>query len=74
MLKSQDTVIAVLRPRGYKSTFMMESNPQTNSIKIFEFERSALEKMNDVLNWAEEVIEKRIAHYKIEYKWRTELC
>jgi hypothetical protein len=37
MLKSQDTIIAILRPKNFRSTFMMESNPQNRLINIFEF-------------------------------------
>jgi hypothetical protein len=66
MLKNQDTIMAILRPVGFKSTSMMESNPKTDSIKIFEFEHTALERMNEVVKW-----EENIAHYKMEYKWRS---
>ena len=40
MLKSQDTIMAILRPVGFKSTSMMESNPKTDSIRTFEFEHT----------------------------------
>ena len=71
MLKSQDTIMAILRPVGFKSTSMMESNPKTDSIRTFEFEHTPLERMNEAVKWAEKVIEENIAHYKTEYKWRS---
>lgn len=45
---------------------MMVPNPKTDSIKIFEFEQKALEKMNDVIDWAE-----RVTNYNVIYEWRN---
>ena len=39
MLKSQDTIIAILRPKAYRSTFMMDSHPLSRLVKAFEFEK-----------------------------------
>jgi hypothetical protein len=70
MLKSQETVIAVLRPKAYRSTFMMDSHPQSGLIRSFEFEKSPLERMADVIVWAEEIVKKNEEYYNNEYEWR----
>jgi hypothetical protein len=73
MLKCQDTVIAILRPKGYRSTFMMDSHPQSSLVTSFEFERSPFDRMGDVIKWAETVVKKNEAYYNEEYEWRKEV-
>jgi hypothetical protein len=71
MLKNLEIIIAILRPIGYLSTFMMEFNPKTEYIKVFEFEDTALERMDDVVKWAEKITNENVSNYKTKYLWRS---
>lgn len=57
MLKELDTIIAILHPQGYRSTSMLESYAQSDFIKSFEFESSPLDRMIEVITWAETVVQ-----------------
>jgi hypothetical protein len=50
---------------------MMEFNPKTDLIKIFEFEHTPLERMDDAVNWAEKLTDENVANYKMKYWWRS---
>jgi hypothetical protein len=71
MLKNEETIIAILRPTRYQSTSMMEFNPKTDLIKIFEFKHTPLEIMNDAVIWAEKLTDENVANYKMKYWWRS---
>jgi hypothetical protein len=67
ILKAQDTIFAMLRPRSGGSTSMIGHEPMvnTNIIKVFEFEHAPLEVLKQATLWAEEVAAKRDAEYKL---------
>jgi len=73
-LKSQRTVTAVIRPRGKGSTYMIgdESAVDFNFIKTFEFDRDPSEIIEDVVQWAEILVQRRISEYGKLYPWRQE--
>lgn len=58
-LKSVGAILAVLRPKGRGSTYMIEAE-RSPDIKIFEFKSSPLEKLDTVMTWAEEMVEEKI--------------
>jgi hypothetical protein len=63
-LKSVGTTFAVLRPKGKGSTSMIERE-RSPDIKVFEFNRSPLEKLDNVMTWAEKMVkEKLVLHRK----------
>ena len=64
--------MAILRPRGFKSTSMMESHPKSKLIKIFEFRESPIEIMDDVIKWAEKVTEENKSYYNKAYRWKKD--
>jgi hypothetical protein len=72
MLKSQDTVIAILRPIGFRSTFMMESYPKSHLIKTFEFKLTPLEVIEEVIKWAEMITKYNENYFNKKYVWRRE--
>lgn len=62
ILKQQRTILAVLRQKGKGSTFMIgDDTVDINFIKIFEFEVSPIECLEKVMQWAQSVIDSRIA-------------
>ena len=72
MLKNQDTIIAILRPRGFKSSFMMDVHHKLKLIKIFEFKETPEERINDILRWAEILTSANEKHYNRKYTWRKD--
>ena len=64
-LKSVGAILAVLRPKGRGSTYMIEAE-RSPDIKIFEFKSSPLEKLDTVLTWAEEMVEEKIKLHRKE--------
>ncbi len=72
-LKENRVILALLRPKGKASTYMIgnESIVDINYICIFEFEKSTLEVINAAIKWAEELVKKRIKKYKEVYPWRN---
>ena len=72
MLKSQDSIIAILRPRGFRSTFMMESHPKSHLIKTFEFKVTPLEVIDKVIKWAERITKYTENQFNKNYVWRKD--
>jgi len=72
MLMWQRNVLAVLRPKGRRSTYMIGDahGVDVNHIKEFEFEQSPLECLDEAIQWAEMFIQLRIDFYEINYPWR----
>ena len=72
LLKEQRTILALLRPRGSGSTFMIgdDSLVDVNFIKVFEFEKTPLEVISPVIDWAEGVVGGRANAYDANYPWR----
>jgi len=72
ILKSQGSVLALLRPVGGRSTYMMGNNHFTdvNFINLFEFEQTALHCLDDAVAWAEEFVAERGVTYDALYPWR----
>jgi hypothetical protein len=50
---------------------MMEFNPKTDLINVFEFKNTPLERVDDAVNWAERVTDENVANYKMKYRWRS---
>jgi hypothetical protein len=61
ILKSQEKVVAVLRPQSGGSTSMMghESLVNRNDIEFFEFDTTPLEVVDEAVTWAESIVNKR---------------
>jgi hypothetical protein len=72
MLRGQRTILALLRPRGSGSTYMIgdDSLVDVNFIKLFEFEKTPLEVISPVIEWAEGLVRGRAAAYDANYPWR----
>jgi hypothetical protein len=72
LLKDGRVVLALLRQKGEFSTRMIGDEPlvDMNYIRIFEFETSPLEVIDEAIAWAEEVVKKRINAYGKLYPWR----
>jgi len=70
--KDGRVVLALLRQKGKSSTSMIGDEPlvDINYIRIFEFEASPLEVVDDAIAWAEELVKKRIDAYGKLYPWR----
>jgi hypothetical protein len=73
MLLSQKTVLALLRPSERGSTWMIGDDPSVdvNYIRVLPFVTSLLEKLDDAIAWAEELIRQRSGEYNKTYPWRT---
>lgn len=71
-LKGERVIMAFLRPKGKGSTYMIgdDSIVEINYIKIFEFEISPLQTLDDAVAWAEEFIGKKIEALRDAYPWR----
>lgn len=70
-LKSERVILAFLRPKGKGSTYMIgDDDVEVNHIKLFEFETSPLEVLDDAIAWAEEFVGKKIKALREKYPWR----
>ena len=71
-LKNQRTILALLRPKGKGSTYMIGDEHLTDFryIKLFEFEKSPLEIIDAAIEWAENLVGERIKNYEVAYPWR----
>jgi hypothetical protein len=72
ILKSQSSVLALLRPAGGGSTYMIGDNhlADVNFISLFEFEETPLHCLDDAVAWAEEFVAHRATTYDPLYPWR----
>ena len=72
ILKSQRSILALLRPRGRGSTFMIGDDPivDTNHIAVFEFDHTPLAKVDEAIEWAEAIAKTREDGYGAAYPWR----
>jgi hypothetical protein len=58
-LKTEEILLALLRPEGEGSTFMAgHEHKMDGYISKFQFENSALETLDDVVEWAEDQIDE----------------
>jgi hypothetical protein len=71
-LGTERVVLAFLRLKGKGSTYMIgdDSLVERNNIKLFEYESSPLQSLDDAIVWAEEFIGKKIIALKDAYPWR----
>jgi hypothetical protein len=69
MLLTQKTLLALLRPPGRGSTSMIGDDPlvDVNHVKAFPFATSPLEKLEDSIAWAEDMIRQRSDAYNQLY-------
>lgn len=74
-IKSVRAILALLRPKGSGSTYMIGDEQVTdiNYINIFEFQHSPLEVINDAITWAEKLVAARIKGYEKAYPWRRKI-
>jgi len=72
ILKDQRTILALLRPKGKGSTYMIgdECLADFNYINLFEFEKSPLEVIDAAIDWVEKFVKKRVESYETFYPWR----
>lgn len=72
-LKTQRTILALLRQKGKASTYMIgdEHLVDFQYINLFEFEKSPLDIMGVVIDWAEKLAKKRAEEYGKVYPWRA---
>lgn len=72
-LKTQRTILAFLRPKGEASTYMIGDVHLVDfqHINLFEFEKSSLDIMGVVIDWAEKLAKKRAEEYEKFYPWRA---
>jgi hypothetical protein len=68
-LKSVGAVLAVLRPKGTGSSYMIGAE-RSPDIKFFEFINSPLETLDTAITWAEKMIREKIKLYGKAYPWR----
>jgi hypothetical protein len=70
-LKNEGVILALLREKGKRSTFMIGDEPiDYNYIRKFEFDKSPLNILDEVIEWAEKKNIDRIEYYKTAYPWR----
>ncbi|MCJ7762942.1 hypothetical protein MUP38_05765, partial [Candidatus Bathyarchaeota archaeon] len=70
-LKGERVILAFLRPKSKGSTYMIgDDGIEVNHIKLFEFETSPLQVLDDAIAWAEEFVRKKIEALKNKYPWR----
>lgn len=72
ILREQHSILALLRPRGNRSTYMIgdEHLVNVNHIRLFEFRETPLTALNEVTQWAETIVEERAEAYDRTYPWR----
>jgi len=72
MLKEQRTIMALLRPSGTGSTFMIGDAHMVdlNFVQLFEFDSTPFNVLENVVSWAESIAKKRIDSYDKAYPWR----
>jgi len=70
-LKKNRTITALLRPKQGGSTWMIGDEPLVdyNFIRIFKFENSPLEVLDEAVGWAESLVRERIERYREHYPW-----
>ncbi|MDD4580727.1 MAG: hypothetical protein PHF80_08625 [Methanothrix sp.] len=73
ILKSQRSILALLRPVGVGSTYMIGDDEliDLNFIKTFNFEQTPLDMLEDVIDWAEKFVSDRTRSYENTYPWRN---
>jgi hypothetical protein len=72
MLKEQRSILAMVRPRGVASTSMIgdASLVDIRHIRIFEFDDTPLEALDEAVRWAEALATERAQQYDAAYRWR----
>jgi len=71
-VKSVRAILALLRPEGRGSTYMIGNDEiiDFGYINVFEFRNSPIGILDTAIAWAEELVKKRIEKYKKAYPWR----
>jgi hypothetical protein len=72
LVKQNRVPLAIFRPLSSGSSWMIGDDElvDVNFIKTFEFEDTALERMDDAIEWAESTLEERAEAYADHYSWR----
>lgn len=69
ILREQETRLAILRPEGSGSSFMMGLE-HDNRRSVFEYETTPLEVVEEAYDWAENLIEDEEDEFSEYYPWR----
>ncbi len=71
ILKQQNSILALLRPRAMGSTRIIDYSNlvDLNFIQNFEFELSPLEVLDSAVTWEEGIARSREEAYNMEYPW-----
>lgn len=72
MLRGQRSILAILRPLGSRSTYMIGDDQlvDVNFIRVFEFDQTPLSVLADAIDWAEKIALERARAYDKAYPWR----
>ena len=73
ILKSQRSILALIREKGSRSTYMIGDDAlvDANNIRTFEFEDNPIGILDNAVGWAEDIIKKREEAYNKVYPWRN---
>lgn len=74
LVKEQRTILALFRPKRSGSTRMFGDEPLVDYkfIETFRFTQDPVEKLDEAIEWAEDIVDKRIEAYNELYEWREE--
>lgn len=71
ILKSQRTILALLRLKDSGTTYMIADDYGLDYIREFEFIESPLEVIDAAERWARRIADKRENYYRKKYPWRS---
>jgi hypothetical protein len=71
-LREQRSILAMLRPHGSGSTYMIGDDHlvDLNFINVYEFEKTPLKILGNAVDWAEGIAADRSEAYGKAYPWR----
>jgi hypothetical protein len=72
ILREQRSILVVLRPDKSGSTYMIGDDTlvDVNHIRIFSFDRTPLDMLDEAIEWAEKTAQERAKAYDAAYPWR----
>jgi hypothetical protein len=72
ILREQRSILVVLRPVKSGSTYMIGDDAlvDVNHIRIFSFDRTPLDMLDEAIEWAEKTAQERAKAYDAAYPWR----
>lgn len=71
--KENRTILALLRPKNSGSSWTFGDEPivDINHINVFEYNETPLEVVDEAIDWAESIAQKRVESYNEHYPWRA---